>query len=254
MFYSDFSGEKRQLFTLALQAIKTCFARMFAGDNMIMLNRNQSYLRDQKFVTAFTNNATTEQEKSLIWRLHTLAWATQHCKQIEGDFVECGVYLGFSMSVIAEYLELAQLAKNLYLYDTFTGIPAEYNSENRSNIIYEKQTDIYDRVVAKFKKYPNVKIVKGIVPKTFAENCPDKIAFLHIDMNSSKSELAALEYLYDRVSDYGIIVFDDFGWLGYDQQTYREIEFMAKRGQNIMELPTGQGLLIKTKQETKKGK
>lgn len=247
MFYTDLSGEKGKLFTLAVQAIKSLFTRIYAADNMIVVNRNQSYLGDQKFVTAYKNNIHTPQEQSLLWRLHTICWAAQHCKNIPGDFVECGVYLGFSMSVLAEYLDFATLNKTLYLYDTFTGIPEHYNSENRSNLQYEKQPDIYEKVIEKFSKYSNVEIVKGIVPDTFANSCPEQIAFLHIDMNSSKSEIAALEHLYDKLSDNGMIVFDDFGWLGYDRQTVAELEFMQKRGQHIMELPTGQGLLIKSK-------
>jgi O-methyltransferase len=40
-------------------------------------------------------------------------------------------------------------------------------------------------------------------------------------------------------------VFDDFGWLGNDRQTFVEIQWMAQRGHSIMELPTGQGLVLK---------
>ena len=37
-------------------------------------------------------------------------------------------------------------------------------------------------------------VVRGIVPDSFAQAVPEKIAFLHIDMNSSKAEIAALEH------------------------------------------------------------
>ena len=45
-------------------------------------------------------------------------------------------------------------------------------------------------------------------------------------MNSSKSEIAALKHLFDKVSKGCIIVFDDFGWMGYDRQTIAEIEWL----------------------------
>ena len=64
-------------------------------------------------------------------------------------------------------------------------------------------------------------------------------------MNSSASEIAALEHLFDRVSPGGIIVFDDFGGGGYDRQAFLEIEWAAQRDHSIMELRTGQGLLLK---------
>jgi hypothetical protein len=60
------------------------------------------------------------------------------------------------------------------------------------------------------------------------------------------AEVAALEMLFDRVSPGGVIVFDDYGWSdAYAAQLQRETEFMQKRGHHILELPTGQGLVIK---------
>ena len=77
------------------------------------------------------------------------------------------------------------------------------------------------------------------------EIIPEKISFLHIDMNSVKAEILALEHLFDRVSPGGIIVLDDFGWIHMRPQAIAEIDFMSKRNHSIMEMPTGQGLVIK---------
>ena len=40
-------------------------------------------------------------------------------------------------------------------------------------------------------------------------------------------------------------MFDDYGWLSYQAQQHAEDAFMAERGHRILELPTGQGLVIK---------
>ena len=42
-----------------------------------------------------------------------------------------------------------------------------------------------------------------------------------------------------------MIIFDDYGWIGYQDQQVQEKEFMKKHGLRILELPTGQGLVIK---------
>lgn len=242
MFYG-IATEKIDLFKLALGTITGCFKKAFTADNMIILDHNSYFLNDEAFTSAFFAQATTEQEKTLIWRLHTLIWATKHCIKIPGDFVECGVFEGFCSSVITAYHNFNQLDKTFYLYDTFEGIPEGYNDSGHP--LYDMSNQ-YQRIVTKFQAFPNVKIVKGVVPDSFQESCPDKIAFLHIDMNSAKSEISALEALYDRVSPNGIIVFDDFGWFAYNKQAPAEIEFMTQRGQFIMELPTGQGVMIKS--------
>lgn len=250
MFYGDFSGEKKAIFQAALKAMPEMFGRVYAQDNLIALQRSVGFLRDEQFRNAFVKHAITEQEKSLSWRLHTLTWAAQQCLNVPGNFVECGVYRGFCFAVITAYLKFEQVNKMLYLYDTFEGIPADYNSEKRSNTVYEQenahnQDAIYNQVKEKFEPYSNVQIVRGIVPDTFEIVCPEKIAFLHIDMNSTKSEIAALEVLFERVSPGGMIVFDDYGWSGYAKQKQAEDTFMKERNHQILELPTGQGLLIK---------
>jgi len=43
----------------------------------------------------------------------------------------------------------------------------------------------------------------------------------------------------------GYIVFDDYGWKHFKKQRDAENRFMADRGHFILELPTGQGLVIK---------
>ncbi|WP_017326476.1 TylF/MycF/NovP-related O-methyltransferase [Synechococcus sp. PCC 7336] len=249
MFYGKFDDRDREEFQQALKLLQKVFGRVYAQDNLIALQRTAGFLQDESFLQAFKGQAQTRQERSLAWRLHTLTWASKHCLSVEGDFVECGVYKGFSMAVVAAYLQFEAVDKTLYLYDTFAGIPAEFNSEARSNAVYEHdmagdRDAIYRTVQNRFEPYPNVRIVRGTVPESFAEACPEKIAFLHLDMNSSKSEIAALEVLFDRMSSGSAIVFDDYGWSGYVRQKLAEDAFMGDRGLDILELPTGQGLLL----------
>jgi O-methyltransferase len=245
MFYGKFSEEDKNNFNNSLANFNSCFNKVYAADNLITFNRNLTFTLDPDFSESFKKNVVTKQEGSLKWRLHTLCWAASHSLEIAGDFVECGVYLGFSMSVVAEYLNFSSIKKKMYLYDTYQGIPEEYNSEKRSNRVYDQKPDMYEQVMKKFQQYKNILPIKGTVPDSFDIKCPKKIAFLHIDMNSSKSEIAALEHLFDRVTKGGIIIFDDFGWMGYDKQTNAEIEWLKKRNHKILELPTGQGMVIK---------
>tara|TARA_R110000787_G_scaffold107589_9_gene215612 strand:+ start:212 stop:463 length:252 start_codon:yes stop_codon:yes gene_type:complete len=83
------------------------------------------------------------------------------------------------------------------------------------------------------------------VPDILEGNTPGRIAFLHIDMNNAVAEIAALEALFDRVSPGGSIVLDDYGWLDYIRQKQAHDAFFAARGYQVLELPTGQGLVIK---------
>lgn len=245
MFYGRFSDPSDRVFLQqAIARFRKIFRSVFAGDNVILFGRNLGFRRDQKFMHAFHSHVTTGQERSLELRLNTLVWAASHALHVPGDFVECGVWRAFCSQVLVDYLDFEKVPKTFYLYDTFEGIPPEFDSEKHNAPAFA-EAGLYEKVVAAFSRYPNVRVVRGVVPHSFAQAAPEKVAFLHLDMNSSKSEIAALEVLFDRVSPGGIVVFDDYGWTGYRAQQLAEDRFMAERGHRILEMPTGQGLLIK---------
>ncbi|PSL22298.1 TylF/MycF/NovP-related O-methyltransferase [Shimia abyssi] len=250
MFYGNFSDGRGEKFQAALKTLREVFGSVYASDNLIGLQRAGGFREDARFVDALKRNAETEQELSIAWRLHTLLWAAQNALNHPGDFVECGVWKGFCFAFLTDYLDFSKIDKTLYLYDTFLGIPEEMNSEIRSNEVYAKETAsdqdaILNIVKKRFENVPNTRIVPGKVPDSFADACPEMISLLHIDMNSAASEIAALEALFDKVVPGAMILFDDYGWTGYAAQRHAENAFMAARGHQILELPTGQGLVIK---------
>jgi hypothetical protein len=248
MFYGIPPGREKDM-QQALAIIGDIYkGQMYHNDMLITLARNLSFRHDQKFISCFYDSVTNKQEHSLVWRLHTLAWAAKNALNVDGDFVECGVFKGFCSSVILKYLDFQDIPRLAYLYDTFEGLPEKTSTEQeRRSWDYTKYDAeaIYTGVREKFSKYKNVNIVRGIVPDSFEAVAPEKIAFLHIDMNSEKAEMLALEYLFDKVTPGGFIVFDDFGWTCNVNQMTAELAFMNERGHQVLELPTGQGVVIK---------
>lgn len=248
MFYGIPPGREKE-FQQALATIKDIYkGGFYHNDMLICFGRNLSFRHDKKFVSSFYDSVTNEQEHSLIWRLHTLAWAAKNALNVEGDFVECGVFKGFCSSVLLKYLDFQDMPRQAYLYDTFEGLPEKTSTEKeRRDWDYTRYDSeaIYNGVREKFSKYKNVNIIRGIVPDSFEVAVPEKIAFLHIDMNSEKAEMLALERLFDRVTPGGMIVFDDFGWTSNINQMKAELAFMNQRGHPVLELPTGQGVVIK---------
>lgn len=245
MFYPiSRNREDIEFLRSAIARFRKMFGRVYANDNVILFGRNLAIRKDEKFMQAVRRHARTRQDASLLLRLNTLVWAAHQALRIPGDFVECGVFRGFCSAVVADYVDFQRIDKSFFLYDTFAGIPAEYDSEKHDAPPFHEK-GLYESVLERFSTYTNVQVVRGTVPETFKETLPEQISFLHIDMNSSKSEIAALEVLFDRVSTGGLIVFDDYGWWGYGAQQRAEDQFMKDRGHRILELPTGQGLLVK---------
>lgn len=104
---------------------------------------------------------------------------------------------------------------------------------------------LFDKVRGKFADYPQVQIVKGLIPESFEGNSPDRIAYMHIDLNQAPAEVAALDHLFHRMVPGGIVILDDYEWAAYQQQKLAEDEWFDARGYRVMPLPTGQGLVIK---------
>ncbi len=247
---SDIPPEHKAEYERCLAFLKSVYGeRMWATDNLIAVMRNRTWEWDEKYMAAFHEFIVEEEEeKRAIWRMHGNVWAAGHCLHVPGDFVECGVFRGHTAAVICRYHDFASVPKRFYLYDTFAGLP-ETTSTEKERSGWDKFKDNPDQLEAfvrdRFKEYPNAVIVKGIVPQSFAQAVPDKIAYLHIDMNSEAAEMGALEWLFDRVSPSGFVMFDDFGRRHYRNQTVSQLKFMLARGHHILELPTGQGMVVK---------
>jgi O-methyltransferase len=209
----------------------------FTGDNMILFGRSMGFLEDQKLMPAFKAADPGRQEVSLIWRIHTLHWAAERALHLEGDFVEAACYKGFTARVLCDALDFSQVDKTYWLYDMFE-VGGEF-------ALGEHTPELHGQVIQRFADVQNVRVVKGRIPEVLASEAPEKIAFMHVDMNNAKAEIGLLDALFDRVVSGGVVVLDDYGWLTYAAQKTAEDAWFADRGLRVLELPTGQGLVFK---------
>jgi len=90
-----------------------------------------------------------------------------------------------------------------------------------------------------------VRIVPGPVPDTLAKVTAERVAYLSIDMNMALPEIAAATHFWPRISPGGIVLLDDYNWMGHIHQKRAFDAFAAERGLRVMGLPTGQGIIVK---------
>lgn len=230
----------------ALQALAATAApghprgRWFMADNLITYGHTQGFLTDQRFVSAVLAARPEAAERAIAWRTHTLCWAADSVAGLAGDFVECGTYQGYSAEVLMHFMR-GLPDRRFWLYDLFDP-PGEPGEGHR---LPAHSPDLMARVRARFQVWDNVVVTQGKVPEVLVSAAPTEIAFLHVDMNNAEAERGALDVLFHRVSTGGIIIFDDYGWSGYRAQKDSADAFMRSRGLSVLELPTGQGLVVK---------
>lgn len=56
--------------------------------------------------------------------------------------------------------------------------------------------------------------------------------------------MAALQRIIPALVPGGVIILDDYGWWGYHEQKEAEDPLFAQYGLEVLELPTGQGIVL----------
>lgn len=232
--------EPERFYQLMEEAATLVASGVFFGDNMFVWGRNNSALEDNAFLSSWQGNALHAADHAIAWRRYILCCAAYHCLYLEGDFVECGTLFGTGIKTVIDYIGKDNFDRQFYGYDTFDTNPVEGHSFGG------QEEGLFEQVKLRFTEYPQVKLVMGLLPQSLEGNSPEKIAYLHIDLNHADYEIAVLEALFERVVPGGIIIMDDYEWSGvYRRQKILESQWFDQRGYRVFPLPTGQGLILK---------
>jgi hypothetical protein len=168
-------------------------------------------------------------------RVQSLITATRYIVEsgLQGAVVECGVWRGGSMMAVARtLLELAAADRDLYLFDTFTGMtePTPEDVIRASGDVASDLLATHDRdsrvwavspleeVKANMGRvgYDEARIhyVEGDVEDTLPDWAPESIALLRLDTDWYRSTRHELTHLYPRLVPGGILILDDYGHWG----------------------------------------
>jgi hypothetical protein len=184
-----------------------------------------------------------EQTMTSIERMYALWTATRYVveNEVPGDLVECGVWRGGSVMLIAHtLLRLGSTDRRLWLYDTFAGMVSpshedvqEMSGRSAGEILaeHEKTADdpfwgLASRAVVEENvastRYPGdrVRFIEGDVQTTIPAHVPEQIALLRLDTDWYASTRHELEHLYPRLATGGVLIVDDYGyWRGARKAT-----------------------------------
>lgn len=221
------------------------------NEDEFMTGHNSDFMKDEKFIKCY-NSAVKKGlaiNDKIHWRAHIICWAAQKAKDLDGDFIECGVAKGFLSRIAMDYIDFKNIHKKFYLLDTFEGLNEKYLTQKEKDKIQKKYWDYgtsYEKVKETFSDFHNVEIIKGAVPETLIKVQSQKISYLSIDMNCTIPEIASLEYFWNKLVSGGVIILDDYGHAGHEEQKYALDDFAKRKKIPILCLPTGQGLIIKS--------
>jgi len=169
-------------------------------------------------------------------RINALIEAVRYvvANNIDGAMVECGVWKGGSTMAMALTLKEMGNERELYLYDTFSGMskPSDVDRSIDGSIAYEEfaKTRLSEEVTGWcLSPLEEVKanvfstgynkekfhFIKGKVEDSIPVHIPTEIALLRLDTDWYESTKHELTFLFPLLKTKGVLIIDDYGhWEG----------------------------------------
>ena len=143
--------------------------------------------------------------------------------EIDGLYLEFGVYKGHSIKIIAEN----KPDKIVYGFDSFEGLPEDWRQG------FLKGSFNVNGALPEVKE--NVQLVKGWFDETlpnFVKEHSEPCAFIHIDCDLYSSTKTVFNELKNKIVNGTVIVFDEyFNYIGWEHGEYKAFkEFLEETG------------------------
>ena len=173
--------------------------------------------------------------------------------QLEGAFVECGVWKGGSAMMIAACLKSKGIAdRDIYLYDTYEGMPkpdevdrsfkgeqaqgqfeATSVNEDSSTWCYSSFDEVKRNMLSVGYPEDRIHLIKGKVEDSLPSRAPaGPIALLRLDTDWYSSTQQELLHLYPLLVKRGVLIIDDFGhWEGAQKAV---LEYFEEHDVNML--------------------
>lgn len=135
-------------------------------------------------------------------------------ENVQGNIVECGTYKGATTIVMAEFLKRIGSKKKIYTFDTFSGLPYEDQYATNKNVVGKFGDSSYEAIIEKFHRLhldEKIVVTPGLFEDTLKSTLEnEQISFVFLDCDLYQSSKFAIEAIWPKISDNGVMVFDDY--------------------------------------------
>jgi O-methyltransferase len=136
-------------------------------------------------------------------------------KNVAGDVVEFGCYVGTTSLFLQRLLVSKRVGKNLYLYDSFMGLPEKHQLDESpagNQFVAGKLAASKKALKQSFMQnnLPLPHVVKVWFHEITASQLPKQVCFAFLDGDYYDSITASLRNVWPLLQPEGIIVVDDY--------------------------------------------
>ncbi|MBI5436559.1 MAG: class I SAM-dependent methyltransferase [Nitrosomonadales bacterium] len=177
------------------------------------------------------------------WVLNQLIRLTAN---VQGDTAECGVYKGCSSYAILKSNTRSAIPRWHHIFDSFEGLssPSSKDSEYWARGDLSVGEGMVKQNLAEFDD--RLTLYKGWIPNRFDEVSKLRFSFVHVDVDLYQPTSDSITFFYDRLSDGGIFLCDDYGFDTCTGATAAIDEFLQSKPEKMLALPDGGGFFIKS--------
>lgn len=154
-------------------------------------------------------------------------------KEVAGDVVEFGCFVGESSKYIRMMLDNKISNKQLYVYDSFEGLPELGDYEKNTGWKPGTLKTTEEILIENFKNnglLPPI-ITKGWFRDIPKSRIPEKISFGFLDGDFYESIYDSLEQVFDRLSTGSVLVFHDYERPDLPGVKAAVVEYLSKNRQ-----------------------
>lgn len=179
------------------------------------------------------------------WELWKLIDETENTP---GDVIEVGVFKGATSAIMAARLKQNQSPAKFICCDTFEGVVKASDADNFYKGGEHKDTSLnfVTNLLTQTFHLTNVVFLKGIFPDETGHQVQDsRFRLCHIDVDTYQSGKEVLNWVWDRLSPGGIVVFNDFGYPRTRGITRLVEENRSRKDCLVIHNLNGHGIMIK---------
>lgn len=190
---------------------------MLKGNLLFNIAKNSFFLQN-RFIS-FLSSIHPSIEHN-VGKSELIKKAMFHCEieEIKGDYFEFGMFEGASLySAVTNHKKIkSEIKRQFYGFDSFEGFKYFTKEDNHPFFKENEFKSSYEKVLKRFKKYPNVNIIPGYFEKSLKTKKmlqirkTSKCAIVFIDCDLSSPAFISLEYIAPLLQKGSVIILDDY--------------------------------------------
>lgn len=170
-------------------------------------------------------------------------------RSLPGSSAECGAFRGVGSALICRALEGTYGPDDAHFaFDAFEGLPEPVEADRAETGQWWSEGDLKtdrERVERLLAPFPHARIEVGWIPERFPEVGDRRFRMVHIDVDLYEPTRDSIEFFFPRLVAGGVLLLDDHGVVSCPGARKAAVEYFAKSGDPIIELPTGQAIVWK---------